>query len=179
MMSKRMKIKYIFLNCLGLGLLLAAQACGVRDLASGKIAPPEVTLQEMILYPPESNCWPLSARLRVSNPNPEPLRILGYDFNLAVEGADLVQGQSTTGVTVPAGGDALVEVPLLVRLPLVPATLAALLKQEKVSYQFSGGLRLASLLGGLRVPFRFQGTLTRSQGWEYLRQYLGSQPLAR
>ncbi len=178
-MSKKNKNYRIFLWFLGGCLLCGLTACGVRDLASGRIAPPEVALQEMVMYPPESQCWPLSARLRVTNPNPDPLRILGYDFNLAVEGADLVQGQSDTAVTIPAGGETLVEMPLFVRLPAIPATLAALLKEDTVSYQFSGGLRLASLLGGLRVPFRFQGKLTKAQGWEYLRQYLGPQPLTR
>jgi len=178
-MSKKITIFQIVLWLAGGFLLSGLTACGVRDLASGRVAPPEVSLQEMVIYPPESQCWPLGARLKVTNPNPDPLRIIGYDFNLAVAGADLVQGQSDTAVTLPAGGETLVEVPLLVRLPAIPATLAALLKEDKVSYQFSGGLRLASLLGGLRVPFRFQGKLTRAQGWEYLRQYLGPQPLTR
>lgn len=178
-MSKRIKLLRFTCGLFWFGLLLSAPACGVRDLASGRITPPEVTLQEMIIYPPESQCWPLSARLQVRNSNPEPLRVLGYDFTLAVAGAELIQGESNTAVTVPAGGTALVEVPLLLRLPAVPATLAALLKEEKVAYQFAGGLKLASLLGGLRVPFRFQGTLSRAQGLEYLRQYLGPQPLTR
>ncbi|MGQ9919963.1 MAG: LEA type 2 family protein [Desulfobacca sp.] len=178
-MSKKNKILQIVLGILLAFSLSTLPACGVRQLASGRVLPPEISLQEMVIYPPESQCWPLSARLRVTNPNPDPLRVLGYDFQLAMEGADLVQGQSEAAVTLPAGGETLVEVPLLVRLPAIPATLAALLTKDAVSYQFSGGLRLASLLGGLRVPFRFQGTLTRAQGWEYLRQYLGPQPLTR
>ena len=160
-------------------LLLTLTACGVRELATGRLAPPEVALAGMRLYPPESNCWPLTAILQVTNPNPEPLRLLGYDFTLAVQGAELVQGQSETAVTLPAGDQTLVEVPLLLRLPVVPATLAALLREEKINYQFAGGLRLASVLGGMRLPFRFQGSLTQAQGWEYLRQYLGPQPLPR
>ncbi len=160
-------------------LLLAAAGCGVRDLASGRLSPPEVRLRELAIFPPESNCWPLSARLAVANPNTEPLQIRGYDFIFQAAGHDLVQGESSSAVTVPAGGTAEVEMPLLIRLPSVPPVLQALLRQEAIPYQLTGGLRLASVLGGLRLPFRFQGTLTRAQGLEYLRQYLGSQSLTR
>lgn len=178
-MSKKNRICQMVLGFFGVCLLLGLAGCGVRQLVSGRLTPPEVKFAGMVIYPPESQCWPLSARLKVTNPNSESLRVLGYDFTLQVKGADLVQGQSETAVTLPAGGEALVEVPLLLRLPVVPATLAAFLREDKVPYQFSGGLRLASLLGGLRVPFRFQGTLTRAQGLEYLRQYLGPQTLTR
>ncbi len=160
-------------------LLLGASACGVRELASGRLEPPEIALEEMIIYPPESQCWPLSARLRLTNPNPEPLRVLGYDFTFALEGAELIQGQSSTAVTVPAQAQAVVEIPLFLRLAAIPQALGALFKEEQVSYQLTGGVRLASVLGGLRLPFRFRGTLSRAQGWDYLRQYLGPQSLPR
>jgi len=178
-MSKKIYSSQFWGRVLSICLLVTIAACGVRELASGRLEPPAVALAGMRLFPPESNCWPLTALLQVTNPNPEPLRILGYDFTLAVQGAELVQGQSEAAVTIPAGDQTVVEVPLLLRLPVVPAALTALLKEEKITYQFAGGLRLASVLGGLRLPFRFQGSLTQAQGWEYLRQYLGPQPLTR
>lgn len=168
-----------FISIISICFIFGASACGVRELASGRLEPPEITLEEMVIYPPESQCWPLSARLRLTNPNPEPLRVLGYDFTFALEGAELIQGQSRTAVTVPAHAQAVVEVPLLLRLAAIPTALGAVFKEDKVSYQFAGGVRLASVLGGLRLPFRFQGTLTRAQGWDYLRQYLGAQSWPR
>ena len=72
--------------------------CGLRHLATGKIAPPTVELQGVTVYPPESQGWPLTAKLRLHNPNPEPLRLLGYDYNVAIEGTDLVQGESLDSI---------------------------------------------------------------------------------
>ena len=147
-------------------------SCGIRDLATGKVAPPEVAFQGLTIYPPESQCWPLSARLRLTNPNPEPMRILGYDYEISVEGADLVQGESVAAITLPAGGESLVEVPILLKLNTVPKALKALLLQDKLKYELAGGFRLASVLGGLKVPFRFRGEITRQEGLERLREFL-------
>jgi LEA14-like dessication related protein len=172
-MSKKIFSQSNFICLLMLFILFfGLSSCGVRDLATGRVAPPEVAFQGLTVYPPESQCWPLTARLRLTNPNPEPMRILGYDYELTVEGAGLVQGQSVDSVTLPAGGESLVEVPILLKLNAVPKTLSSLFLQDKLKYELSGGFRLASLLGGLRVPFRFRGEITRQEGLEYLRGFL-------
>jgi LEA14-like dessication related protein len=155
-----------------LSVYLGLSGCGIRDLATGKVVPPEVAFQGLTVYPPDSQCWPLSARLRLTNPNPEPMRILGYDYEISVEGSDLVQGESSTAITLPAGGESLVEVPILLKLNTVPRALKALLLQDKLKYELSGGFRLASVLGGMKVPFRFRGVITRQEGLERLREFL-------
>lgn len=172
-MSKKISSKYnILVILLYLTTILAASGCGIRDLATGRIAPPEVAFQGLTIYPPESQCWPMSARLQLTNPNPEPLRITGYDYVMAVEGADLVQGESVDAITLPAGGESLVEVPVLLKLKAVPVTLKTFLLQDRLKYELTGGFRLASVMGGfLRVPFRFRGEITRQEGLEHLRSF--------
>ena len=173
-MSKKIFLPNIFFTLFfSLTISLCLSSCGVRDLASGKMAPPEVAFQGLTIYPPESQCWPLSARLQLTNPNPEPMRILGCDYEFSVEGADLVQGESVAAITLPAGGESLVEVPILLKLNAVPKALKALLLQDRLKYELAGGVRLASVLGGLKVPFRFRGEITRQEGLEHLRGFLG------
>jgi LEA14-like dessication related protein len=172
-MSKKFSSKNnIIVIQLYLIIILVASSCGVRDLATGRIAPPKVAFQGLSIYPPESQCWPLSARLQLTNPNPEPLRITGYDYELSVEGAELVQGESVDAITLPANGESLVEVPILLKLKAVPKTLKTFLLQERLKYELSGGFRLDSVMGGfLRVPFRFRGEITRQEGLERLRKF--------
>ena len=146
-------------------------SCGIRKLATGKIDPPKVEFQGVTVYPPESQNWPLTARLRLYNPNPEPLRILGYDYKFALEGTELVYGESLDTITLPAEGENLVEIPVLLKLNAVPKALKALLLQEKLRYEISGGFRLASVLGGLRVPYHFRSEVTRQEGLENLRKF--------
>lgn len=175
-MSKKNDLKgrsvLLFVVLFVLFVLQFLAGCGVRDLATGKVTPPEAVLQGLAIYPPESDCWPLDARVRLKNPNPEPLRILGYDYEFSLEGVDLVQGESASAVTLPAGGETLVEIPVVLRLNAVPKALKVLLLQERLRYELGGGFRLASLLGGLKVPFRFRGEVTREEGLQYLRSFL-------
>ena len=173
-MSKNFCLRNNFIKIfLYIIISLGLSSCGIRDLATGKVVPPEVEFQGLTIYPPESQCWPLSARLRLTNPNPEPLRILGYNYEFSVEGADLVQGESVAAITLPAGGESLVEVPILLKLNAVPKALKAFLLQDKLKYELAGGVRLASVLGGLKVPFRFRGEMTRQEGLDRLRGFLG------
>ena len=172
MSKKNLAYAQFFKIFLLLGVASLLSGCGLRDLASGKIAPPTVEFQGITVYPPESQGWPLTAKLRLTNPNPEPLRLLGYDYGVAIEGTDLVQGESVDSITLPAEGDSLVEIPILLKMNAVPKALKALLLKDRLKYDLSGGFRLASVLGGLRVPFHFQGEITRQEGLERLREFL-------
>ena len=74
-MSKR-NYAIIQINiCLLLLFPLVLSGCGLRKLAAGKFEPPAVEFQGIMVYPPDSQYWPLTARLRLRNPNPEPLRL--------------------------------------------------------------------------------------------------------
>jgi LEA14-like dessication related protein len=162
-------------RALGLGLLAAASlwGCGVRELARGEIQPPKVTVQGVTLSVPTAQGWPLSCSLLLENPNPRPLTLLGYDYDLAVEGRSVAQGASSEAVTLPALGQTVVEFPVLVKMPALMGLAPSLLRPEqKLRYQISGGVRLASLLGGLRVPFRFQGDMKPKEAMEHFRPYL-------
>ena len=160
-------------------ITLLLSSCGIRKLATGEIAPPKVEFQGVTVYPPEGQYWPLTARLRLHNPNPEPLRILGYDYVVGIEGAELVHGESLDSITLPAAGENLVEIPVLLKLTAVPKALQALLLQERLKYEISGGFRLASVLGGFRVPYHFRGEITRQEGLEHLREFFRQGQLGR
>lgn len=171
-MSKR---NYSFLPIKIFSLILLASVlsnCGLRKFTTGKIDPPKVEFQGVTVYPPDSQYWPLTARLQLKNPNPEPLRILGYDYKIAMEGSELVQGESVDAITLPGEGETLVEVPVLLKLNAVPGAVKTLLLKKRLPYEIWGGFRLASVLGGFRVPFRFNGEITRQEGLEYLQEFL-------
>jgi LEA14-like dessication related protein len=147
--------------------------CGVRQLARGEIKPPRVSLQAVTIGVPRKGTWPLSCTLLLENPNPEALSLQGYDYELWLAGKSAATGASSEPVTLPALGQATVELPILVKLPTVMGLLPSLLQRDqKLPYQIAGGFRLASLLGGFRVPFRFQGELSPREGLEHLKPYL-------
>lgn len=163
------------LLALGLFLFTLLPACGVRQLTTGEIQPPKVDFQGLALGRPTSRGWPLTVTLRLTNPNSQPLDLKGYDYELRLEGHTVAQGASDTPVNLPAGGQTVARVPILVKLPALLGLLPKLLQPEPppLRYQVAGGFRLAEVLGGLvRVPFNFQGQVTPKEGLGLLRPYM-------
>ena len=160
---------------LGLLLLLSLPACGVRQLARGDIQAPQVKWQGLAVGRPSSQGWPLTVSLLLTNPNSQPLDLEGYDYEFWLEGQSVAQGASREPVNLPPGGQTVARVPILVKLPALMGLLPLLLQPEPqpLNYQVAGGFRLAELMGGLvRVPFRFQGRVTPTEGLDLLRPYL-------
>jgi LEA14-like dessication related protein len=160
---------------LGLLMLFGLPACGVRQLAQGNIQAPKVRWQGLAVGRPSPRGWPLTVTLLLTNPNSQPLDLEGYDYELWLEGQSVARGVSQEPVNLPPGGQAVARVPILVKLPALMGLLPMLLQPEPppLNYQVAGGFRLAEVLGGLvRVPFRFQGQVTPTEGLDLLRSYL-------
>ena len=165
---------------LALLLLTTMPACGVRQLARGEIQPPKVTFQDLKIYPPTASGWPLGARLLLENPNSQAVNLVGYNYQLWIEGKSVAQGTSQQAVNLPALGQTVTEVPIMVQLPavmeLLPQFLPMLQKQQQqrqFHYQIAGSFRLASVMGGIiPIPFKFQGEASPQEGMDFLRPYL-------
>jgi LEA14-like dessication related protein len=158
-------------------LLLLALAglagCGVQQLVRGEVQPPQVAFQGLRVGLPTAQGWPLAATLLVENPNAQNLEVLGYDYDLWLQGRSVLRGESRQAVTLPARGQVLVDVPMVLQTQAIPMLATAVLGKQNLLYQISGGFRLGSLLGGLfRVPFSFQGQITAQQALERLRDYV-------
>ncbi len=183
--QKKCGVALTFLLWLVLAIILAG--CGVSQLqqmARGEIQAPQVTYQGLKVYQPTSQGWPLGAVLRLDNPNNQPLNLLGYDYQLWIEGRSVAQGSSQQAVNLPANGQTVAELPIVVQLPavmeLAPQFLPQFLGQQqpqmaqrKFHYQIAGSFRLASVLGGIiPLPFRFQGEASPTEGMDFLKPYL-------
>ncbi|MDD3581849.1 MAG: LEA type 2 family protein [Desulfobacca sp.] len=155
-----------------LAVVLGLWGCGLQQLAEGELKPPQVTFEALHLNPPTCEEWPLACTLLLDNPNPQPLKIQGFDYELWIEGQRLVQGESLEALNLPAQGQAKVVVPLLIKLPGIPKVLGALLQKPKIAYEIAGSVRLGPGMGLLKLPFRFQGQITQEEGWDQLQQFL-------
>lgn len=149
-------------------ICLTALGCGVGDLAKKAVEPPRVNLKAVTIQAPTKQGWPLTCILIVENPNPVNLKVLGYDYEVWVEGNSVAQGVSSQPFSLPAQGEAMVEVPVLLKLRALPDLVPRALTEQKLKYKIAGGLRLPQTLG-FRVPFRFTGDITAEQGLNNLK----------
>ena len=183
-----MKISALFIILfLQIAALAGLAGCGVTQLqqmARGEIQAPKVSYQGLKVYQPTSQGWPLGATLLLENPNNQALNLLGYNYQLWIEGKNVAQGTSQQAVNLPPNGQTVAELPIMVQLPavmeLLPQFLPQFLGQQqqqmpqrKFHYQISGSFRLASVLGGIiPLPFRFQGEASPGEGMDFLKPYL-------
>lgn len=179
-------ISVLFLGLAVLALVAGLPGCGVsqlQQLARGEIKAPKVTFQELKIYQPTSRGWPLGAVLRLDNPNSEALNLLGYDYQLWIEGKSVAQGSSQQPVNLPPMGQTVAELPIVVQLSAVMELLPQFLPrflgqpqqmpQRKFHYQIAGSFRLASVLGGIiPIPFNFKGEASPREGLDFLKPHL-------
>jgi len=102
----------------------------------------------------------LEVRLRVENPNALDIPVRGLDVNVELADEPFAQGTSAREFTVPAHGEA--ELDMLVTAHAATALLriatAGREEREQVGYRLSG--KLSTRLGLLRsIPFEETGTL--------------------
>ncbi|OPX19109.1 MAG: hypothetical protein BZ151_11030 [Desulfobacca sp. 4484_104] len=168
-MSKKISV---YLLAWLLAVMLGLWACGLQHLAEGELEPPQVTFKALHINPPTCEDWPLACTLQLDNPNPQPLKIQGFDYELWIEGQRLVQGECLEALNLPAQGQARIVVPLLIKLPSIPKVLTAFFQKQKIAYEIAGSFRLGPGIGLLKLPFRFQGQITQEEGWERLQQFL-------
>jgi hypothetical protein len=180
--------KNILALCLALAALVSLPGCGVQQLqqmARGEIQAPKITYQGLKIYQPTAQGWPLGALLLLDNPNNQGLNLLGYDYQLWIEGKSVAQGTSQQPVNLPPLGQTVAELPIVVQLPalleFLPQYLPQFLGQQqqqqmpprKFHYQIAGSFRLASVLGGIiPLPFNFQGEASPREGMDFLKPYL-------
>ncbi|MBW1953136.1 MAG: LEA type 2 family protein [Deltaproteobacteria bacterium] len=155
--------------------LVGLAGCGIHQLATGDLKPPLVSLKAITVNPPASEDWPLACTLLIENPNPQPINIKGFDYELWLEGQRMVQGESLEALKLPARGRGKVVVPMLIKLPVIPKVLRGLFQKRKIAYEIAGSFRLGPGPGLLKLPFRFQGQITEKEGWGRLQEFFRPQ----
>lgn len=100
----------------GLGIAAITAAAGLGGCAAlpGSARPPQVHVVGVERVPGESLEQRLSLRLRIQNPNAEPLDFNGLSLTLDVNNRPLAVGVSAEFGSVPRYGEALITVPVTV-----------------------------------------------------------------
>lgn len=100
----------------------------------GSLEPPAVTLASV--EPTEVTMFEttVQVKLRVSNPNPEPLTLEGASFKLRLEGQKIGQGLSSETVVIDRLDSTLLDVTFHVNNAVALLQLKEILEQEAVDY---------------------------------------------
>jgi LEA14-like dessication related protein len=98
-------------------------------------------------------------QLRILNPNDTALPVAGMQYSLRINDREFAYGVSRQPVSIPAYGEALLDVDVVSNLLSVLRQLqeANTGKQKSLTYRLSGSLSLENRLG--KLPFDYHGEL--------------------
>ena len=132
-------------------LLLAA--CGPLN---PRFDPPEVTLEALRIMRIVDAKADLSIGLRVYNPNAYALPVQRVEFEVTIDGRPAATSRSARIETLPARGDAMVDLSGRVDVGAIATALMRLGSQLPIDYTLKGTITLTD---GTAVPFARKGTV--------------------
>ena len=137
------------------------------DCASLNLQKPTASVSGMAVQDLNPQGFTMNFNVDVSNPNSVALPLGQADYKVNVSGADLVNGSAQPGGSLPARGTRSFVLPVAVSFEnLLNAGQAIRASGGDMPYDLSGGLTFNSgvpVLGPLRVPLDFHGTLPLAQ----------------
>jgi LEA14-like dessication related protein len=119
-----------------LPLALLVAACAT---VAPKVEPPQVSLESVrLLRIVDANKAEISLGLRLFNPNATALAVKALDYEITLDGRPAATGRTVRAETLPAGGEARVELNGLVDTSVVATAMMALGSQLPVAYVLKG-----------------------------------------
>jgi LEA14-like dessication related protein len=135
-------------------LLFVAAACGCVTMQSPNVSLADLRIVDLTLFEQR-----YALTIRVQNLNPVELPITGMNFRLDVNDAELGRGVSNQAVTVPAHGDAVVEIAVVSNLARLLDQIRGLEsgKAQSLRYRLAGDISVANRFG--KLPFEYRGEI--------------------
>ena len=142
-------------------VILALATVGCSSM--GALEPPQITLSDLEISEMTVFETTLVARLRVTNPNPDPLVLDGGSFDLILDGRKVGSGAVKDSFTVDRLDAALVDAVVRVNNATLVLRLKGLLEQQVVSYGIRGAFFTQGTFGTTKLRVDRTGVLDLSR----------------
>jgi LEA14-like dessication related protein len=152
-----MLIKATALYALFLAVLFMQPGCAA--IPGSKPQSPNVTIASVRPLNLSLTRQKLGFSLRVENPNSFDLPLQALDFTARFAGQDIATGSSHEKVTIPANGEAIVEVEVIAGIDKMLSQFRTMIdsKTLELDYGVTGTVKLANW--PRRIPFNVEGEL--------------------
>jgi LEA14-like dessication related protein len=146
-----------------LAALVVALMFGGCATMQAPLEPPHVGLTDMRIVDATLFEQRYALKVRVQNPNAVALPIKGMDYRLDINDVELGRGVSDNTVTVPAYGEAVLEITLVSSLGRILDQVRALKsgKGQSLRYRLVGGISIANRIG--KLPFDYHGEIGQTR----------------
>jgi len=147
-------------HLLGVGFAAGALLVSACAVVPPRPDPPLVTLEAVKVLRVAESKADISLRLRLGNPNDFDLRFESIAFDVSFDGRTAVNGRSARIDTLPARGEASVDIAGRVDIGAIATALMTLGSQLPVDYVVRGS---ATLAGGTVLQFSRKGQIPVAQ----------------
>jgi len=136
-------------------LVLSCAGLQTKDL----VKKPEIAVQDVRFSEVTFESIGMMLNLAVKNPNVFGVRVAGYDYDLKVAGNHFLKGEQPLTTSIPAGGNAAVDVPVTMNLADIYKTFSSLAGADDAPYRIDAGVVCElPILGKIRIPVSKEGT---------------------
>ncbi len=145
--------------CLILGAMLLSSCAVVSELAGeANIRYPQVDFAGARITGLSFDAADLMFDLRIRNPNSVGLTMAGFDYDFLINENSFLKGNQSKGLTIAAGGESIVRLPLSLRYVDLYQTFQSLRDQDLSTYQINFGFAFdVPVLGRVNIPVSKSG----------------------
>lgn len=115
------------------------QACGSLDKRLNPIQP-KVFIDAIEIEDATLSGLTALLTLNLENPNNFALNAQGLDYTMSLAGTDILSGENTSSMSVPALGSGKIEVPVRISYSSLLETIPKVMQTGVASYNFSGSI---------------------------------------
>lgn len=141
----------------GIAVLVIVALTLAGCTSMGSLEPPAVTLAGVELTEVTMFETTVQVKLRISNPNPEPMTLEGASFKLRLEGYKIGQGLSSEAVTIDRLDTAILNVKFHVNNAVALLQLKEILEQEALDYGIRAVLYIQGSWGTKKLKVDKEG----------------------
>jgi len=145
-------------------LLIVSVICvaGCANMLTSKPQAPSVSVAQVVPLNLSLSKSELAITLRVNNPNSYDLAVQALDFEVFLAGEKMADGNSSDAVTIPANGEALMDVAVVAGMSTLWNQAKKLFSNDNTELKYSviGAVKLANW--PTRIPFNVERTLDNS-----------------
>ncbi len=119
--------------------IIVLQGCGTLDKRLNPIQP-KVFIDAIEIEDATLSGLTALLTLNVENPNNFALNAQGLDYTMSLAGTDILSGENSSNMSVPALGSGKIEVPVRISYASILETIPKVLETGVASYNFSGNI---------------------------------------
>ncbi len=141
-------------------LVLICSCATVDELVKSTFQQPQISFETAKISGLSFKAVDLLFDLKIANPNPVGISLVGFDYDLLLNGNSFVKGKQTNGLEIKPKGEGTVQIPVSLIFSEIYNTFSTFERQDSTTYKLDCGFSFElPVLGAKRIQVSKSGSL--------------------